>query len=247
MADSCALPTHTSPLAGPICQVLEYPYNIHIGALWAAHWVQRGAPSAAFVHFITETYSSLLSCLSQRPTFDLLLGTCCTAIVSRYRRQCVYQLFFSFSPFLLCVPFFLPHKSSVRWLCVVPKRCGPGYRRGAELEDLWTRAISGLDPGPHVWEQGWRLCPGAGDSRPRGECTDPWQKGHRQPPSSGKNPGIRAAICSGMVPPHTTHGFRKGSFGKHLQAYGSFLSQDFFNLLCFLVCLGLEGRSWSEV
>lgn len=92
-----------------------------------------------------------------------------------------------------------------------------------------------------MWEQGWRLCPSAGDSRPWGECTDPWQKGHRQPLSSGKNAGIRAAICSGMSPPCTTHGFRKGSFGKHLQAYGSFLSQDFFNLLCFLVCLGLEG------
>lgn len=125
MADSCALPTHTSPLAGPVCQVLEYPYNIHIGALRAAHTVQHGAPSAAFVHFITETYLSLLSCLSQRPTFDLLLGTCCTAVVSRYCRQCVYQLFFSFSPFLLCVPFFLPHKSSVQRCVWSPRDAGP--------------------------------------------------------------------------------------------------------------------------
>lgn len=128
MADLCAVLCPRTHLcwAGRGRQVEEYLYNIHISALWAAHWVQHSAPPAAFVQFIIETYLSLLSCLSQRPTFDLLLGTCRTAVVSRYRSQCVYQLFFSFSPFLLCVPFFLPHKGSVRCLCVVPKRCGPG-------------------------------------------------------------------------------------------------------------------------
>lgn len=121
-------------------------------------------------------------------------------------------------------------------------RQGAGFRRGSGLEDLWTRAISSLDPGPHVWEQGPQLCRSDGDSRPPGECTDPWQKGHAAPqtaPELRKNPEIRAAICSGVSSPpgtpHTTHGFRKGSFGKHLKTYGSFLSQDFFNSLCFLL------------
>lgn len=118
----CNLCTHTPMYA--VGQVGEYLYNIHISAFWAAHWAQHSPPSAAFVQFFIEAYLSLLSCLSQRPTFDLLLGTCRTALVSRYHSQCVYQLFFSFSPFLLCVPFSLSHKSAARSLCVVPQRWG---------------------------------------------------------------------------------------------------------------------------
>lgn len=89
-------------------------------------------------------------------------------------------------------------------------RRGAGFRWGAGLEDLWTRAISSLDPGPHVWERGPRLCRSDGDSRPPGECTDPWQKGHPAPqtaPELRKNPEIRAAICSGVSfpPRHPMH------------------------------------------
>lgn len=141
VAELCAVLCPHTHLCVPAGQVGEYLYNIHISAFWAAHWAQHSPPSAAFVQFIMETYLSLLSCLSQRPTFDLLLGTCRTALVSRYHSQCVYQLFFSFSPFLLCVPFSLSHKSPARCLCVVPQRCGPGQEEPGLGEAL-----------------GWRIC-----------------------------------------------------------------------------------------
>lgn len=92
-------------------------------------------------------------------------------------------------------------------------RRGADFRRGAGLEDLWTHAISSLDPGPHVWERGPRLCRSNGDSRPPGECTDPWHKGHAVPqtaPELRNNPRIGAAIFSGVSstpapPPRAQH------------------------------------------
>lgn len=90
-------------------------------------------------------------------------------------------------------------------------RRGAGFRQGPGLEDLWTRAISSLDPGPHVWERGLWLCRSDGDSRPLGECTDPWQKGHAAPqtaPSSGKTQRSEpqsVAGCPSPPPPCAQH------------------------------------------
>lgn len=109
-----------------------------------------------------------------------------------------------------------------------------------------------------MWQRGRGCAPPWGQS-PSGRGHRPLAQGSRQPRAQGKNRdqgkkkkknGIRkSALGCPPLPaatPCTTHGFRKGSFGKHLQTYGAFLSQDFFNSLCFLVFL-LEGGVWRGV
>lgn len=154
----------------------------------------------------------------------------------------------SFSPCrpLHCAPPFLCGTKALRCACVwSPGDAGAARSRlglCSGLEDLWTLAISSLAPGPHVWERG-RGWSRAGDSSPpSGRVHRPLPKGHGEPPSSGKTGQQSRNLRWALLPPRTAHAFRKGSFGKHLQTYGSFLSQDFFNSLCFLVFL--EGGVW---
>lgn len=104
-----------------------------------------------------------------------------------------------------------------------------------------------------MWERGPWPCPAMGTAAPQASAPTPGRRvmpRRRQPRSSGKNAGIRAAICAGVSspipPPPAQHmASERGSFGKHLQTYGSFLSQGFFNSLCFLVFFG--GRSSEGV